>query len=165
MRYSHPLIAEALEEIRKQEISRIILIPLSPYRSAFTADAYYAEVKRIVATWDKGIELVQVTDWHTHPVLCAAWARSIEQDRRRVAEKKAALPVIFTAHSLPQRVAAGSPYARQLEETIAGIISITGPLRWRSGLPEQGKGTRRSGSGLSQCSVSKSLLRRVCARP
>jgi ferrochelatase len=139
MRYSHPLIAEALEEIRKEEISRIILIPLSPYRSAFTSDAYYAEAKQIVATWDKGIELIQVTDWHTHPALCVVWAKRIEQGRRRVAEKKESIPVIFTAHSLPQRVAAGSPYVRQLEETITGIISITGPLRWRLAFQSRGR--------------------------
>jgi ferrochelatase len=39
--------------------------------------------------------------------------------------------VIFTAHSLPLAYATGSPYARQLEETIEGIISITGPVRRR----------------------------------
>jgi ferrochelatase len=140
MRYSHPLIADVLEEIRKEEISRIILIPLSPYRSAFTTDAYYAEVKQIVATWDKGIELIQVKDWHIHPALCVAWARRIVQGRRRVAEKKEALPVIFTAHSLPLDVAASSSYVRQLEETIAGIVSITGPLRWRLAFQSRGRG-------------------------
>ena len=140
MLYSHPLIAEALEEIRTKEISRIILIPLSPYRSAFTSDAYYAEVKQTVATWDKGIELIQVTDWHTHPALCVAWAREIEQGMGRFLKEKAALPVIFTAHSLPQKVAASSPYVRQLEETIAGITSITGPLRWRLAFQSKGRG-------------------------
>jgi ferrochelatase len=38
--------------------------------------------------------------------------------------------VIFTAHSLPKDIASVSPYAEQLEETIKGIIQITGPLRW-----------------------------------
>jgi ferrochelatase len=140
MLYSHPLIAEAIEEIRKQEIARIILIPLSPYRSAFTSDAYYAEVKQIVATWDKGIELMQVADWHTHPALCAAWAAKIDEALGEMGERKDVIPVIFTAHSLPQAVAVGAPYVRQLEETIAGIISITGPLRWRLAFQSKGRG-------------------------
>jgi ferrochelatase len=74
MRYGHPLIAETLKEIKKKGITRIILVSLSPYRTAYSSEGYYAEVKRIVATWDKGMELVEVDDWHAHPAFCAAWA-------------------------------------------------------------------------------------------
>ncbi len=131
MRYSHPLIAETLEEIRKRGISRIILISLSPYRSAFASEGYYNEVKRIVAAWDEKMELIEVDDWYALPSLCAAWAAKIAEAIRGMGARKDEIPVIFTAHSLPQEVAINSPYVRQLEETIEGITRITGPLRWR----------------------------------
>ena len=121
MRYTPPLIVEALEEIRKKGISRIIPISLSPYHSSFTTEGYYAEVKQIVATWDKGVELIQVAEWHTHPSLCGAWAAKITQALEKMGGKKDVIPVIFTAHSLPIDIAANSPYVKQLEETIAGI--------------------------------------------
>jgi ferrochelatase len=130
MRYSHPLIAEALEEIQKGEISRLILISLSPYRSAFSSEGYYREVKQIVAQGEGKMDLIEVDDWHAHPGLCAAWAANIEKAIGGIGEKKAEIPVIFTAHSLPKDVASGSPYQGQLGETITGIIEITGPLRW-----------------------------------
>jgi len=140
MRYSHPVIAETLEEIRKRGISRIILISLSPYRSAFSSEGYYNEVKRIVAAWNEDVELVEVGDWHALPSLCAAWAAKIAEAIGKMGARKDEIPVVFTAHSLPQDVAASSPYVRQLEETIEGIIRFTGPLRWRLAFQSRGRG-------------------------
>jgi ferrochelatase len=129
MRYSRPLITEALEEI-KEKFSRLILISLSPYRSAFSLEGYYAEVKKTVAAWEKNMDLIETDDWHAHPGLCAAWAARITEAIGDVGEKKAEIPVIFTAHSLPRDVASVSLYEGQLKETIEGIIHLTGPLRW-----------------------------------
>jgi ferrochelatase len=130
MRYSGPLISEALERIAKRGISRLILISLSPYRSAFSSESYYAEVQRITAQWGENIDLIEVDDWHAHPGLCAAWAARITKTIGSMGAREAKLPLIFTAHSLPKEAAAASPYERQLEETITGIIEVTGPLRW-----------------------------------
>lgn len=140
MRYSHPQIAETLEEIRKRGFSRIILVSLSPYRSAFSSEGYYDEVKRLVAGWSESMNLIEVDDWHAHPSLCAAWASKIAEAIRRMGAKKDEIPVVFTAHSLPQEVAASFPYVRQLEETIEGIIRFTGPVRWRLAFQSRGRG-------------------------
>jgi len=137
MRYNPPLIVETLEEIRKRGVSRIIPIGLSPYHSSFTTEGYYAEVKRIFSTWNDGMELVEVDNWHAHPLLCAAWAAKITETLGKI---KDAIPVIFTAHSLPCDVASRSPYQQQLEETIKGIITITGPLRWHVAFQSRGRG-------------------------
>lgn len=141
MRYGHPLIAEILEEIRKRGISRIILVSLSPYRTAFSSEGYYNEVKRIVAGWSERMDLIEVDDWHALPSLCAAWAAKITEAIGKIGARKDEIPVVFTAHSLPQEVAAGTPYVRQLEETIAGIICFTGPVRWRLAFQSRGRGS------------------------
>ncbi len=166
MRYNRPLIAEALDAIKKEGVLRIILVSLSPYRSPFTAEDYYAEVKQVVAQWEGSMDLMQVDDWHDHPGLSAAWGARIAQGIERIGEVKEEIPVIFTAHSLPKDVALGSPYVRQLEETIEGITNIIGPLRWL--LAFQSKG--RSGGewlgpepedvleGLSQEGCRKALI-------
>jgi len=140
MRYARPLIAEALEEIRKEGISRIILISLSPYRSTYSSEGYYAEVKRIVAAWNEGMKLVEVDDWHAHPALCAAWAARITEAIGSMGERKDGIPVVFTAHSLPHDVASHSPYQQQLEETIEGITKVTGPLHWHLAFQSRGRG-------------------------
>ncbi|MBN1254845.1 MAG: ferrochelatase [Deltaproteobacteria bacterium] len=140
MRYGRPLIAETLEEIRKEEISRIILISLSPYRSTYSSEGYYAEVKQTVAVWNEDMKLVQADDWHAHPGLCAAWAARINDTIEKMGQGKEKIPVVFTAHSLPKDVAASAPYQGQLEETIEGIIKITGPLRWHLAFQSRGRG-------------------------
>jgi ferrochelatase len=131
MRYSRPLIAEALEELAKEGFSRLILFSLSPYRSAFSSEGYYAEVKQITTQWEEKMDLIEVDDWHAHPGLCAAWAVMIDEAIGDIGEKKDEIPVIFTAHSLPKDVASVSPYEGQLKESIKGITNITGPLRWQ----------------------------------
>jgi ferrochelatase len=140
MRYGQPLIAEALEEIKKEGTSRIILISLSPYRSTYSSEGYYAEVKKTAATWDKGMEVVQVDDWYAHPGLCAAWAARINDTIEKMGQGKDEIPVVFTAHSLPNDVASNAPYQKQLEETIEGIIKITGPLHWHLAFQSRGQG-------------------------
>ncbi|MCJ7664881.1 MAG: ferrochelatase, partial [Desulfobacterales bacterium] len=87
-----------------------------------------------------GMELVEVDDWHAHPSLLAAWAAKIDEAIGRMGQKKDDIPVIFTAHSLPQAVVASSPYVRQLKESIEGIIRITGPLRWRLAFQSRARG-------------------------
>jgi ferrochelatase len=140
MRYGHPLIAEALVEVRKRGVARLILISLSPYRTAFSSKGYYNEVKRIVSAWDERVELLQADDWYAHPCLCAAWATKIDGAIETMGARKDEIPVIFTAHSLPQEVAASSSYVKQLEEAIDGIIKITGPLRWHLAFQSKGRG-------------------------
>jgi ferrochelatase len=162
MRYSQPLIAETLAEIKKEEISRIILISLSPY----TSEGHYAEAKRAVATWNVRVDLIQVADWHNHPGLCAAWANRINDTFRRIPEEKGKIPIVFTAHSLPLDVASNSLYVKQLEETIVGIIQRLGPVRWHLAFQSKGRGgaawlgpePEAVLSGLSQKGFRKALI-------
>ena len=140
MRYGRPLIDEALEDMRERGLSRIILISLSPYRSTYSSEGYYAEVERTVAAWSERMELLEADDWHAHPGLCMAWAAQIAQALGKMGVEKDEIPVVFTAHSLPHDVAFNAPYQQQLEETIEGIIKITGPLRWHLAFQSRGRG-------------------------
>lgn len=141
MRYGHPLIAEALEEIRKEKASRIILLSLSPYRSPFTSEGYYEEAERVVGSWAQVVDLIKIDDWYAHPALCAAWANQIVDTLEETPETGEELPVIFTAHSLPQEAATRAPwYVEQLETTAKGIAKIIGLTRWQLAFQSQTRG-------------------------
>ncbi len=60
-----------------------------------------------------------VEQWHDHPLLIKAFAEKLRSGWEEAsAENGARLPVIFTAHSVPQRtIAEGDPYERQSKET------------------------------------------------
>ncbi|HET7871587.1 MAG TPA: ferrochelatase, partial [Terriglobales bacterium] len=57
--------------------------------------------------------------WHDHPLLIQAFAERLEPVWRQASsEVGSALPVIFTAHSVPTRtIQAGDPYEQQAKET------------------------------------------------
>jgi ferrochelatase len=76
-----------------------------------------------------------VDSWHDHPLLIQAFAERLEPVWREAsAEMGAALPVIFTAHSVPTRtIHAGDPYEKQAKETARlvaeKIVGLTPELR------------------------------------
>jgi ferrochelatase len=121
-------------------MTRLILVSLSPYRTSFSSEGFYAEVKRITTAWGEDVKLVEADDWYAHPSLCAAWAAKINKAIEMMGARKDEIPVVFTAHSLPQEVAASSSYVKQLGETINGIMKSTGPLRWHLAFQSKGRG-------------------------
>ena len=57
--------------------------------------------------------------FRSHPLLIQAFAERLERDwKHACGETGVSVPVIFTAHSVPQRtIDAGDPYAQQARET------------------------------------------------
>lgn len=135
MRYTQPLIPDALQELKSEGAETVVLIPLTPYRSPYTSEGLYEEAKQ--AATSLGLRTIEPPDWQRHPLLCAAWAKKIQEGK-----KDGDIPILFTAHSLPELVANRYNYQRQLEETIAGILAITGPLPWRLAFQSQRKGEK-----------------------
>ena len=70
-----------------------------------------------------------VEEWHDLPLLAKAFAEKLRAGWERAsAENGAKLPVIFTAHSVPERtIAEGDPYERQAKETAAVGGKGSGP--------------------------------------
>jgi ferrochelatase len=67
-----------------------------------------------------------VRSWATHPGLVAALAeRVVEALARFPAAERAAVPVLFTAHSLPERIVAeGDPYPDEVRATMDAVIAL-----------------------------------------
>ena len=63
--------------------------------------------------------------WHDHPDLIAAFREKVSA-ALAVAEKESGqpVPVVFTAHSVPEKtIAAGDPYKQQVRETAALVAA------------------------------------------
>jgi ferrochelatase len=62
-----------------------------------------------------------IDNWHDHPLLIRAFAEKLRAGWEHASrELGARVPVIFTAHSVPQRtIAGGDPYEQQARETAA----------------------------------------------
>jgi ferrochelatase len=116
MRNWKPFISDAVQQIVGSGINKVVAICLAPQNSSTSVGLY----SKVLADERKpGLSVQFVEAWHDHPLLIQAFAERLEPTWRQAsAEMGSALPVIFTAHSVPMRtIYAGDPYERQAKET------------------------------------------------
>jgi ferrochelatase len=116
MRNWKPFISDAVQQMDGGGINKVVAICLAPQNSSTSVGLY----SKALADERKPRMTVQfVESWHDHPLLIQAFAEQLEPVWRQAsAEMGSALPVIFTAHSVPMRtISAGDPYEKQTKET------------------------------------------------
>jgi protoporphyrin/coproporphyrin ferrochelatase len=119
MKHWRPRIAEAVEAALDGGADRIVAVVLAPHYSALSIAGYR---ERLEAALGDRAELVFVESWHTLDGYLEVLA-----DRIRGTEAH----VVFTAHSLPERILAmGDPYKDQLLETAQLVADRAGVRSW-----------------------------------
>ncbi len=116
MRNWKPFIADAVRQILADGMEQILAICLAPQNSSTSVGLYR---KALMAEMRPEISVRFVESWHDHPLLVRAFVERLEPVWRAACnEAGAALPAIFTAHSVPMRtIQAGDPYEQQTKET------------------------------------------------
>src|SRR3954452_3846311 len=120
MKHWRPRIAAAVDEALAGGATRLIGVVLAPHFSRMSVGEYR---ERLEAALDgRDAELVLVESWHDDPAF-------VEVVASRVRGTDAW--VVFTAHSLPERILAdGDPYREQLLETSRLVAERAGLERW-----------------------------------
>jgi ferrochelatase len=119
MKHWRPRIAEAVESALAGGASRIVGLVLAPHYSRLSVGEYR---ERLEAAVDGSAEVVLIESWHDHPGFVEVVA-----DRVRGTDAW----VVFTAHSLPERILVdGDPYRDQLLETSRLIVERAGLEDW-----------------------------------
>jgi ferrochelatase len=116
MRNWKPFIGDAVQQIASAGIEKVVAICLAPQNSSTSVGLYS---KALADERKPGMAVQFVESWHDHPLLIQALAERLEPVWRQAsAEAGSAVPVIFTAHSVPMRtIQAGDPYENQTKET------------------------------------------------
>ena len=128
MRHWHPYIKDAVEGIVAAGHRRLVGIVMAPHYSALSVGAY--EKKLLEATAGR-LEPALVRSWGDHPSFLEAVQGKVTEALRRFSSPRA-VQVLFTAHSLPERVVAGGdPYADQLRGSAAAVAKRLGLGAWR----------------------------------
>jgi protoporphyrin/coproporphyrin ferrochelatase len=143
MRNWKPFIADAVKEIALQKYERVIAICLAPQNSRTSVGLYRRAVS---GDGNLPFKLDFVEQWHNRPLLIKAFAEKLRADWEKAsAENGAKLPVIFTAHSVPQRtIIEGDPYEKQAKETaelVAKEVNLAADLAsggWTFAFQSQG---------------------------
>jgi ferrochelatase len=125
MRHWHPYIKDTLAEMTAAGVTSIIGLVMAPHFSQMSIAAYYKRVEEAGLP----IELRRIEDWHLLPGYLDALTNRVRAALEKFPEDvRAETPIIFTAHSLPQRILTmGDPYPVQLRETMNAIMERLGP--------------------------------------
>jgi protoporphyrin/coproporphyrin ferrochelatase len=125
MRNWKPFITDAIKTIATQHFERVIAICLAPQNSRTSVGLYRRAVEGESAP---PFNLDFVDEWHDHPLLAKAFAEKLLAGWKKAsAEHGKPLPIIFTAHSVPQRtITEGDPYEAQSKETASLVAKAAG---------------------------------------
>lgn len=133
LKHAHPFIEDGVEAMAKDGIEQAVGIVLAPHYSVMSVGTYIKRAKETAEA--KGIHMVFVESYHLHPELIDVLSRRVSAKLDAFEETGAVkedVRVLFSAHSLPERVLAmGDPYRDQLLETSAAIASQTGITSWQ----------------------------------
>lgn len=138
MRNWKPFIADTVRAMAADGTSHAVAICLAPQNSRTSVGLYRASLAQESHTFT--VDFVE--SWHDHPLLIKAFAEKLRSGWGRACEEAGArVPIIFTAHSVPQRtIAEGDPYEAQSKETAMLVAREVGLAKedWRFAFQSQG---------------------------
>jgi protoporphyrin/coproporphyrin ferrochelatase len=140
MRNWKPFIADAVGAMTSDGIEHAVAICLAPQNSRTSVGLY-----RSGLTDNQGTPFTIdfVESWHDHPLLIKAFAEKLRAgwDHARREAGTQNVPIIFTAHSVPERtIAEGDPYQNQSKETASLVAreAALNPDDWIFAFQSQG---------------------------
>jgi ferrochelatase len=146
MRNWHPFLADTLRKMADDGVRRTVGVILAAQRSYSSCEQYRRNVD--AARYENrqagfaDVRVTYVPDWHVAEGFLAACAARIAEARDALASETDRPPrIVFTAHSIPTRMADGSRYVTQLRESARAVASRLGTDDWelvfqsRSGRP------------------------------
>jgi ferrochelatase len=125
MRHWHPFIPDVLAKMWAQGIERTVGLVMAPHYSRMSIQAYFNKIEESNA----GMQIARIHDWHLLPEYLDALAGRVRAALERFPESvRDDVPVVFTAHSLPERILEwGDPYPLQLLATTDALMERLGP--------------------------------------
>ena len=147
MRNWHPFLEDTLKEMSNTEMRHALALTLSAQHSYSSCGQYKQNVTQardaIHQTSHADIAVTYVAGWHEHPGFIEANVRQIERALVELpSQLQPAARLVFTAHSIPDSMAAESRYVAELRESAVLIAKRLGRDDWalvfqsRSGSPQ-----------------------------
>jgi len=126
LKHAHPKIEEAVDQLAAAGFRRIVGLVLAPHFSSFSVGQYLDRAR--AAAEPHGITVSGIESWATEPAFVDFIARDL---RARLDALPADTKVLFTAHSLPQRIInAGDRYPDELRSTAEAVAQAVGLDQW-----------------------------------
>ncbi len=124
-KHAAPFVEDGVAELAAAGVDRVVGLVLAPHYSAGSVAQYHSRAAEAAA--EHGVAFIGIDSWHLVDELIAFQAAA-------VAEALAELPdrtkVVFTAHSLPERILVDDPYPDQLRESAEATARAAGLAQW-----------------------------------
>ncbi len=124
-KHATPFIEDGMATLADEGADVVVGVVLAPHYSGFSVGQYHQRASATAAP--RGVDYRRVDDWSD----LEAW---LDFQAGAVNERLADLPdrstVLFTAHSLPERVLEGDPYPEVLTASAAAIAARAGLDAW-----------------------------------
>lgn len=128
LKHAAPMIEATVNELAVRGFQHIIGLVLAPHYSSFSIGQYMGRAR--AAAEPHGITVTPIDSWATEPAFVEFLAADL---RSRLSAMPANTKVLFTAHSLPQRIIdAGDPYPDELRSTAEAVAIAAGLDSWSS---------------------------------
>ena len=129
LKHAAPMIEDAVQQLATEGFTKIVALVLAPHFSSFSIGQYIDRATTAAAP--HGISVVGITSWATEEAFIEFLASDMSA---KLASMPANTQVLFTAHSLPQRIIdAGDPYPAELRSTavaVAAKVGLTENTQW-----------------------------------
>ena len=127
LKHAEPRIETAIATLAADGYRHVVALVAAPHFSALSVGQYLTRAQ--AAAEPLGIAFVGIESWATEPAFVQFTA---EQVRAQLATLPANSKVLFTAHSLPQRVLAieGNRYASEIRATAEAVAAAAGLSHW-----------------------------------
>jgi ferrochelatase len=148
MRYWTPSTEDALAEMERAGVRRVVTLTLYPQFSRATTGSSQRALDRLLTQprWKDRFQFTAIDRYPSDPLYLDALAETAREAYEGFApEVRERVVLLFSAHGLPQRfIDEGDPYVAETEATRAGILerlalpnrqllgyqSRTGPVKW-----------------------------------
>jgi ferrochelatase len=134
-KHADPRVEDGVDALAARGVDRIVGLVLAPHYSTYSVKQYADRAAAAAAAHSVPVETVE--DWHLLPAYVDFLAGAVSDALTGLPDGS---EVLFTAHSLPERIVAeGDPYPDQLRQTAAAVAARLGLERWSTGWQSAGR--------------------------
>lgn len=124
-KHAAPFIEDAAASLADAGVEHVVGLVLAPHFSAFSVGQYQERLAAAAA--ERGVPTSAIESWHLEPAYVDFLAVAVRDALASMPERT---KVLFTAHSLPERVLVGDPYPEQLHASASAVAGVVGLDRW-----------------------------------
>jgi ferrochelatase len=124
-KHAAPFVEDGVAALADADVERIVGLVLAPHFSAGSVAQYLERASATAA--DRGLPFAGIDSWHLLPELIDFQAQAVRDGLAGLPERT---KVVFTAHSLPERVLDGDPYPDQLRQSAEATARAAGLATW-----------------------------------